>query len=101
MEPPNPVAEDDPALDEVLTDDELATLALAADPDEPIDPGAVPMTMAGGGGNGQLPDWYMPRAVTPVRGPVRRSVIGVVVLALVLINGAGLCVTNGFPEIAW
>ena len=28
-------------------------------------------------------------------------VLGALVLALVVVSGAGLCVTNGFPEIAW
>jgi hypothetical protein len=31
----------------------------------------------------------------------RRCVLGLVVLALVATNAVGLCVTYGFPEIAW
>lgn len=101
MGPPNLVAADNPPDDDAITDDELAALALAADPDQPIDPRAVPMTIAADSASGLLPDWYMPRAVSPVRGPLRRSLVGFVVLALLAINAAGLCVTNGFPEIAW
>ena len=50
---------------------------------------------------GCLPAWYM-----PVDGPIRRTrsrrvvVIGIIV-ALLVVNGAGLCVTYGLPEIAW
>lgn len=82
-----------------ITDDELAAEALAADPNAPIDDDAEPfggLTEAG-----LLPAWYM-----PVHGPVRRSrsrriaVIGVIV-SLMVVNGAGLCVTYGVPEIAW
>ncbi len=85
---------------ESFTDDELADLALAADPDAPIDDDAVPF--------GQpladaalLPDWYM-----PVPGSIRRTrprvvaVVGIIA-SLVVVNGAGLCVTYGWPEIAW
>jgi hypothetical protein len=32
---------------------------------------------------------------------VRRCVFGLVVFALVASNAVGLCVTYGFPEIAW
>jgi hypothetical protein len=31
----------------------------------------------------------------------RRRVVGAVVLAMVVSNAVGLCVTYGFPEIAW
>ena len=50
---------------------------------------------------GLLPEWYM-----PIGGPIRRTrsrrvvVVGIIV-SLLLVNGAGLCVTYGMPEIAW
>ena len=76
-------------------------MALAADPDQPIDADAVPISSSPDVGNGLLPAWYMPAPTVRVRGRVRRAVIGSVVLALLVINAAGLCVTYGFPEIAW
>jgi hypothetical protein len=83
----------------VISDEELETEALAADPDAPIDDDAEPF--GGPSGAGLLPEWYM-----PVSGPIRRTrsrrvvVIGIIV-ALLAVNGAGLCVTYGIPEIAW
>ena len=47
--------------DRPITDEELTDLALAADPDAGIDADAVPWTV---GGDGPLPDWYMPTATT-------------------------------------
>ncbi len=81
-----------------ITDEELAAQAMAADPDLPIDDNAEPF---GAAGAGLLPEWYM-----PVSGPVRRTrtrrmvVIGIIA-SLLFVNGAGLCVTYGLPEIAW
>jgi hypothetical protein len=85
---------------DVFTDEELADLALAADPDAPIDDGAVPFGQSATDA-ALLPDWYM-----PVPGSIRRTrlrVIAVVgiIASLVVVNGAGLCVTYGWPEIAW
>lgn len=82
-----------------ITDEELEAQALAADPDTPIDEDAQPF--GGAPELGRLPDWYM-----PVNGPVRRTrsrriaFIGIIV-SLIVVNGAGLCVTYGLPEIAW
>ena len=82
-----------------ITDEELEAEALAADPDTPIHDDAEPF-----GGDvpaGLLPEWYM-----PATGPIRRTtprmvaVVGLIV-SLVVVNGAGLCVTYGWPEIAW
>ncbi len=82
-----------------ITDEELEAEALAADPNAPIDDDAEPF--GGATDAGLLPAWYM-----PVNGPIRRTrsrrvmVIGIIV-ALLVVNGAGLCVTYGLPEIAW
>lgn len=74
---------------------------MAADPDRPLDADAVPFSASTDETDGLLPDWYMPGASTPVRGPVRRTLVGGLVVAFLLINGAGLCVTSGFVEVAW
>ena len=82
-----------------ITDEELAAQAMAADPNAPIDDDAEPF--GGRPDAGLLPQWYM-----PFNGPVRRTrsrqiaVIGIIV-SLLVVNGAGLCVTYGLPEIAW
>lgn len=81
-------------------DDELTALALAADPDPEIDPDAVPFGDVDAEG-GLLPAWYMPMPRGFDRRPSRRIVVCGLVVALLIVNGAGLCVTYGLPEIAW
>jgi hypothetical protein len=90
-----------PSDDELVDDDELAALALSGDLDQPLDPDAVPLELAAGTSAGLLPDWYMPAPRASVRGRARRFLIGGLVIAFMVINGAGLCVTYGVPEIAW
>jgi hypothetical protein len=80
-------------VDQVLTDDELAALALAADPDVEPGPDAVPFRV--GPTTDLLPSWYMPPAVGHAEPGWRRRVALVVVGAILLINAAGLCVTYG------
>ena len=87
--------------DVIVSDDELAAEALAADPEQPIPADAVPLSFGADSVPGLLPDWYMPAATRRAQGTLRRGVVGVFVLALVVINAAGLCVTYGLPEIAW
>ncbi len=82
-----------------ISDDELTSLALAADPDAPVAADAEPWPLVGDAA-GLLPSWYMPAAVRPVR-RAHRAVVALVVGALLVVSGAGLCVTSGFPEIAW
>ena len=82
-----------------MSDRELEALAMQADPDRPLDPDAVPLSLSTEETNGLLPDWYMPVASSPVRGRVRRTLAGGIVLALLVINGVGLCVTSGFVEL--
>ena len=87
-----------------VSDEELTRQALAADPDAPIDPDAEPFAF-GERGAGLLPEWYMPAvgaSAASSRSRRRRAwVVGAVVVGLVVVNGAGLCVTYGVPEIAW
>lgn len=83
-----------------ITDEELERLALAAEPDPQIDADATPFG-TGDGDAALLPAWYMPPARRVDRRPTRVLVVALVVGALVLVNGVGLCVTYGWPEIAW
>jgi hypothetical protein len=78
--------------------DELTSLALAADPDAPIPPDAVPFTGALDDDGALLPSWYMPApggAVSHGRG-WRRVVAISFILAFVVLNAAGLCSTYGW-----
>src|SRR5580765_7893380 len=87
-----------------MTDEELTALALAADPDVPLDDTAVPLTdylrsEVGDDGDdlGLLPGWYMPSPMSGARRlhGWRRRVAIAVILAFVLIDAAGLCSTYG------
>lgn len=101
----DPVISDPVISDTAISDAELSALALAADPDAPIDPDAIPFGARGAGTDGEsglLPGWYAPGGILPPsRSRSRRRVVVAVILALVVVNGAGLCVTYGVPEIAW
>ena len=85
-----------------LDDAALTELALAADPNQPLDEDAIPVFdyLGGRPADGLLPGWYMPAPVSPVptgaahRG-WRSAVILVVILAFVVIEAAGLCSTYG------
>lgn len=90
--------------DEPFTDAELTALALAADPSIEPDDDAVPFG-APDTGAALLPEWYMPatlRAEAFGATPRRRAwVVWGIIASLLIVNGYGLCVTYGFPEIAW
>ncbi len=77
-----------------ITDEELTALALAADPDRPLDPDAVPLGLYLSQLPGPLPEWYMPVAATNARW-WRWPVVVPVIAALLLIAGFGLCATYG------
>ena len=83
-----------------IDDDELTREAMAADPDQPIDPDATPFG-SDDDGPSLLPEWYMPTPRGLRRTPGRRVAVVAVIAALLVVNGVGLCVTYGFPEIAW
>jgi hypothetical protein len=80
-----------------LTDDELAALALAADPDTPVDDDAVPLSeLTGAHADGPLPEWYMPAAAGGrLLTGWRRLPPVLVVGSLLAINACGLCITYG------
>jgi|CXWK01.1.fsa_nt_gi hypothetical protein len=82
-------------LPEGLTEDELTAQALAADPDGALSPLAVPFRTEPTKGADLLPDWYMPAVVPGRSTPARRAVALAVVVAAVVINGLGLCITYG------
>ncbi|MDQ3177776.1 MAG: hypothetical protein M3Q72_09560 [Actinomycetota bacterium] len=84
-----------------ISDAELTALALAADPDAPVDDDAVPFGAGEGGGLGLLPAWYMPAPAGHRRGRGPALVVSLILLSLLAVNAVGLCVTNGYLEIAW
>jgi hypothetical protein len=88
-------------METTFTDEELADLALSADPDDvEIDDDAVPFGVEPVGA-GLLPSWYMPAPMAAVGTHRRRRalIVGGIVAALVIVNGFGLCVTYGIPEV--
>jgi hypothetical protein len=82
---------------EPISDAELEALALAADPDMPIDPDAVPMDVWLADSVDLLPGWYM----APVSARrVRRAPLVLLLLVIatfVAIEAVGLCSTYGQP----
>lgn len=93
-------AMDTSTLDFSIDDDELAALAMAADPHAAIADDAVPFD-DGASSASTLPDWYMPAAgsARPTRGRIAAAAI--FIGSLLVVNCAGLCVTYGIPEIAF
>jgi hypothetical protein len=84
----------------MITDEELTALALSADPDQPLDPDAVPFTDADGAIVGLLPAWYMPRPIATVHRAWHTPVVITIIAALTLITGLGLCITYGTLVVA-
>lgn len=87
--------------DPVFSDDELAELALAADPDAGIADDAVPLSEFLGADDGSgdlLPDWYMPAPAGAGRllQGWRRRIVLLIVASFVLLNAYGLCSTYGY-----
>jgi hypothetical protein len=88
------------ALD-LITDDELAAMALAADPEAEVGDDAVPIwEFAREESEELLPAWYMPSPMARTRllHGWRRSVVLLLIASFVLINAAGLCVTYGWVQ---
>lgn len=84
-----------------IDDDDLARLALAAEPFDPFDADVTPFAddreeLA----VSLLPDWYMPPP--SLRRDRRRTVVfAAVAIALFTINIVGVCVTYGIPDPVW
>lgn len=89
-----------------ISDEELAELALAADPDEVVPHDAVPLPIYLGSLPLMLPQWYMPPAiasVTAVSTAARRwrtALVIALVVAFVMIDAWGLCSTYGSLTLA-
>jgi len=83
-------------VDLVISDEELAELALAAAPEPALTDDAVPIRgLDDDGSVDLLPSWYMPASTGHAEPGWRRRLALVVVGAILLINAAGLCVTYG------
>ncbi len=83
------------AAEEPLTDEELTSLALAADPTAPLSADAVPLSWHLARVPIALPGWYMAPATASVGPRWRRPVVLTVVGAFLLIDAFGLCNTYG------
>jgi hypothetical protein len=82
-------------MDDPITDEELTALALAADPDQPLDAKAVPLAVYLAQVPAVLPGWYMPPAMASCGNRWRTPVILAIVLAFVMLEAWGLCSTYG------
>lgn len=91
---------DDASYRSTISDEELTSLALAADPNVPVDPNAIAWNWGSELGQNLLPEWYMPRPMASRRGRGTRMTVVTVVISLVVICAFGLCVTSGFLQLA-
>jgi hypothetical protein len=80
---------------EPFSDAELTALALASDPDQPLDPDAVVLDLRPVVFAGALPEWYMPPVMARVSKGWRRPVVFAIVAGFLLIDAFGLCITYG------
>jgi hypothetical protein len=83
---------------DALSDDELAALALAADPEPTLGDDAVSFwDMPESGRDRWLPEWYMPAPMrgAPLLSGWRRRVVILVIVSFLAINAYGLCNTYG------
>jgi len=78
-----------------FTDAELTELALAADPDQPLAADATPLELYPDDALGLLPLWYMPPAMARGSRGWRTPVVLAIVVAFLLVDAFGLCITFG------
>ena len=90
----------DASLSEMPTDAELIALALAADPEAPVNLDAVPYHFGLGFNRNALPQWYMPSPMASGRGRGTKVIIVSVVIGMMVIAAFGLCITSGFLQFA-
>ena len=84
---------------EPFTDDQLAALALAADPDLEVGDDAVSLwDLAASEQEDLLPAWYMPPPMAGARllHGWRRRVVLLIIISFLLIDTYGLCSTYGW-----
>jgi hypothetical protein len=85
---------------EFVSDDELTAMALAADPDAPIDLNVQPWYFSHGFSRNLLPEWYMPVPMTRGRGRTAQIAAVSVVVGMIVVCAFGLCITSGFLQLA-
>ncbi|MGC2484969.1 MAG: hypothetical protein WA359_01830 [Acidimicrobiales bacterium] len=83
-----------------FSDEELTALALAADPNAPIDLDVKPWYLTSNLGSQLLPEWYMPIPMSRGRGRISKVAAVSVVVGMVVVCAFGLCVTSGFLQLA-
>jgi hypothetical protein len=83
-----------------ISDEELTALALAADPNAPIDADAVPWRGGPASHQSLLPDWYMPSPIAVRHSRATQFTIIFIIAGFVLIDAFGLCITSGFLSLA-
>ena len=81
--------------EDALTDEELTTLALAADPLAPLADDAVPLSVHLAQIGPTLPLWYMPPSVSRSGRRWKTPLVIAIVSAFLLIDVMGLCNTYG------
>jgi hypothetical protein len=80
---------------DAFSDEELAALALAADPDQPVAADAAPLQLYPRPSVGALPLCYMPPAMARASGGWRTPIVVAIIAALVVVDLFGLCITFG------
>ncbi len=83
-----------------FSEEELAELALAADPEEALAADAVPLPLYLGSLPLMLPQWYMPPALATTSKRWRIALVIALVVAFVMIDAWGLCSTYGSVTLA-
>jgi hypothetical protein len=78
-----------------ISDAELTALALACDPNQPLDPDATPLDLYPDRSFGLLPRWYMPPVTAIGSRRWRTPVVVAIIAAFLLIDAFGLCITYG------
>lgn len=83
-----------------FSDDELTSLALAADPIVALNDDAVAWSGVAYEPPGLLPNWYMPVPSYRLRGRMSRVVVITLIAGFLVIDAFGLCITSGFLSLA-
>lgn len=87
-------------MDIEITVEELEAEALAVGTDELLLPDAVPLIGSYAASSPHLPAWYMPVVANTESSPWRTAIVYLLMVAFVVINALGLCITYGRLELA-